>query len=338
MKKEYRVSEYAFDIVETSERLEGFSYGMRNIKTDSAELLENVDVETINEFLRCPDTKVKVVKIGDNYSLVAHNSVAKESVQVSGLGNHFVALVKIVEKANKLHEKRKENPNCKSITPDFIKAINKQILLYRYGEVAIGEFRTVDFFGREIPVEFDIMHDGGEVSPIRCVKLERSANKNVIQKINDFCEWANDAFKTDEDIMVKCAKFHADLVRIHPFRDGNKRTCRLLVNYMLLSHNHPMVNIPVEAKDEYLRCLNYANAFSNEAFRNECTEYREYYDKITKIYGERNEETKYYPLAKFMADYIKPRSNSIIKKMIDYDGHDDGKNFSAKQVPDEEEM
>jgi len=337
MKKEYKVSEFAFDIVETSERLEGFSYGMRNIRTNSSEILDNIDQDTISEFLRCPDTKVKVIKIGENYSVVAHNSVAKESVEVSGLGNHFVALVKIVDRAGKLYDKRKENPNIKTMSPDFIKAVNKQILLYRYGEVAIGEFRTVDFFGREIPVEFDIMHDGGVVSPIQCVRLEKSGNRNVIEKVNSFCDWANEAFKTDENIIYNCAKFHADLVRIHPFRDGNKRTCRLLVNYLLLSHNHPMINIPVEAKDEYLRCLNYANAFSSEAFRNECTEYREYYDKMTKIYGERTDETKYYPLAKFMADYIIPRSNSLIKKMINYDGKDDDKHFKAKQLPEEAE-
>lgn len=39
------------------------------------------------------------------------------------------------------------------------------------------------------------------------------------------------------------ADMHAELVRIHPFIDGNGRTSRLLMNFILLRHGFPIANI-----------------------------------------------------------------------------------------------
>jgi fido (protein-threonine AMPylation protein) len=49
---------------------------------------------------------------------------------------------------------------------------------------------------------------------------------------------------------------HAELIRVHPFEDGNGRTCRMMMNWILLRLG--LRPIRLEAlRDEYLTCLNH---------------------------------------------------------------------------------
>ncbi|PZV15395.1 MAG: Fic family protein [Leptolyngbya sp.] len=45
---------------------------------------------------------------------------------------------------------------------------------------------------------------------------------------------------------------HLKLVTIHPFRDGNGRTARLVMNLILISQEYPIVSIPSEKWAEYI--------------------------------------------------------------------------------------
>ncbi|MDO5665230.1 MAG: Fic family protein [Bacteroidia bacterium] len=49
---------------------------------------------------------------------------------------------------------------------------------------------------------------------------------------------------------------HYRYIRIHPFEDGNGRIARLLINYVLLRHNYPLIIIKTEDKANYLNILN----------------------------------------------------------------------------------
>lgn len=48
---------------------------------------------------------------------------------------------------------------------------------------------------------------------------------------------------------------HAEFVGIHPFRDGNGRTSRLMMNYILLENDYVPISIPVESKTDYCNAL-----------------------------------------------------------------------------------
>ena len=59
----------------------------------------------------------------------------------------------------------------------------------------------------------------------------------------------------DEKALVAAAFFHAKFENIHPFADGNGRTGRLVMNYILLMHDHPPVIIHEEDRKEYYAAL-----------------------------------------------------------------------------------
>lgn len=57
----------------------------------------------------------------------------------------------------------------------------------------------------------------------------------------------------------RAARVHGELVRIHPFVDGNGRTARLLLNLELLKAGFPAVIIPVEQRLAYYEALDAAH-------------------------------------------------------------------------------
>lgn len=61
--------------------------------------------------------------------------------------------------------------------------------------------------------------------------------------------------KTEKEIYELAFDAHFYLVSIHPFADGNGRTSRLLMNYILAFHNQPLAIIYKEDKQSYFEAL-----------------------------------------------------------------------------------
>lgn len=55
--------------------------------------------------------------------------------------------------------------------------------------------------------------------------------------------------------IVIAARFHGFYEYLHPFRDGNGRTGRLVSNYILLRLGHPVLVIPSDCRNEYISAL-----------------------------------------------------------------------------------
>ena len=55
--------------------------------------------------------------------------------------------------------------------------------------------------------------------------------------------------------LVVSAKWHGYYEYLHPFRDGNGRTGRLLSNFILLQANHPLLIIRLEDRASYISAL-----------------------------------------------------------------------------------
>ena len=55
--------------------------------------------------------------------------------------------------------------------------------------------------------------------------------------------------------LVLAAIIHNQFEYIHPFRDGNGRVGRLLLNFVLLKYKYPPLNIDLEDRLEYYNVL-----------------------------------------------------------------------------------
>ena len=55
--------------------------------------------------------------------------------------------------------------------------------------------------------------------------------------------------------MVVAARFHGFFEYLHPFRDGNGRTGRLLTNWILLHAGHPLLIIELKDREQYITAL-----------------------------------------------------------------------------------
>lgn len=74
--------------------------------------------------------------------------------------------------------------------------------------------------------------------------------------MTDLVDWFNKEEETGKLSPVQIASiFHYRYIRIHPFEDGNGRIARLMVNYILLRHDWPMVVVRYRDKSQYIEAL-----------------------------------------------------------------------------------
>ena len=78
--------------------------------------------------------------------------------------------------------------------------------------------------------------------------------RDVPALIDGFAKWLSAAESMDEPIAF-AAEAHARLSSIHPFRDGNGRVSRLVMNTILLQHGYLPVSIPPIRRHEYISAL-----------------------------------------------------------------------------------
>ncbi|MBR6921051.1 MAG: Fic family protein [Clostridia bacterium] len=77
--------------------------------------------------------------------------------------------------------------------------------------------------------------------------------EDVSDEMNELLDELKDV--PDEKALTAAAYFHAKFENIHPFADGNGRTGRILMNYILLIHDHPPIVIHEEDRKEYYNAL-----------------------------------------------------------------------------------
>jgi Fic family protein len=88
--------------------------------------------------------------------------------------------------------------------------------------------------------------------------------------LEQLCKTVNEKIDSVEgiEIMNLAADLHYNLVNIHPWGDGNGRVSRLMMNYIQLYHNEPLIKIFNEDRAEYIAALNETEQANNpEIFR-----------------------------------------------------------------------
>jgi Fic family protein len=166
---------------------------------------------------------------------------------------HDVAITLVYE-----HAADRERP----ITESFIKQLNKIILVNPFWKDAItpdgqktkrlidtGDYKKYSNSVRLSTGEM-FYYASPEETPI------------LMTELVEYCR--SQQISPDVPIAELAASLHYRFVRIHPFDDGNGRTARLLMNYILLKNNLPPVII--KNKKDYLNALHRADSGDIAAF------------------------------------------------------------------------
>lgn len=125
------------------------------------------------------------------------------------------------------------------IDEELLKEINRRVtrhtLSYHAPEAIAGEYTTTDMTAGDT-----VFGDHKELIA-RVPKLLDSTEKAIVA--------------ANVHPMILAARFHGFYEYLHPFRDGNGRTGRLVSNYILLRMEHPLLIIPSENRKEYIAAL-----------------------------------------------------------------------------------
>ncbi len=86
-------------------------------------------------------------------------------------------------------------------------------------------------------------------------------------QMHDLMGWyKNELTREDVNPIILAANFHYKFIRIHPFDDGNGRTARILMNFILMQFDYPPVIIKTENKQDYYAVLRQADGGVLEPF------------------------------------------------------------------------
>lgn len=70
------------------------------------------------------------------------------------------------------------------------------------------------------------------------------------------------------DPVERAARLHHGIASIHPFTDGNGRTARLAMNFILLAAGYPPISIPTDLRQDYYNALEAADSGDFQTWQN----------------------------------------------------------------------
>lgn len=141
--------------------------------------------------------------------------------------DHFEAFEYVIQNA--------QHPLDEALLKEINKRVTLHTISYRSPEAIPGEYTTTDMAAG------DTVFGDHEQLIAKVPKLLESTEKAI----------ASAAVHP----MILAARFHGFYEYLHPFRNGNGRTGRLVSNYILLRSGHPLLIIPSEARQEYISAL-----------------------------------------------------------------------------------
>jgi len=149
------------------------------------------------------------------------------------------------------HAKNKDEEETKGVANaiEFIRTTSEDLslnLILRLHELCF--LKSKHFAGKLRNVEVVISNSSGEIIH---QGIPAKEVKSALLEMVDWYKKNKDKFKP----LVLSVLIHNQFEYIHPFQDGNGRVGRLLLNYILIRNNYPPVNINLEDRQEYYKCL-----------------------------------------------------------------------------------
>lgn len=179
-----------------------------------------------DEFLRYAQGSVSVE--GNSLTLQEANLVLTKGAGISGKTIDEIKEIANMKKAAQVSKKIKE------INEKTIKKIHSGIMS-GFEEKKPGEYRQEPMFIQ-----------GSKVKPVKAEDVEKSMKKLV--------EWQKKQEGKKYPIEL-ASEFHARFEQIHPFLDGNGRTGREILNFILQQNGLPRAIINLKNRESYIVLL-----------------------------------------------------------------------------------
>jgi len=185
------------------------------------------------------------------YGITAGEKPLKDHIEMTG---HNEALKWIIDLVNE------ERP----LTENFIRQVHELILKDSYSAAAVTEegvpSRIVVEVGQYKRKPNHVRPPSGEI-------FRFASPEETPALMMDLIAWyKKKKNQKDYDVVALATEFHYKFIRIHPFDDGNGRTARIMMNFILMSAGYPPVIIRTEDKKNYLLALRSADSGNFVAF------------------------------------------------------------------------
>ena len=138
------------------------------------------------------------------------------------------------------------------MTLEFIEKLN-EILTKNTGVIYPGRIRF-----------FPVKIEGADFTPPN--------EQDVPKLLKDMIKFYYENKNKFHPFVMACL-IHAKFVEIHPFEDGNGRTGRALMNWVLMKADYPKLYIPVTKRQKYYEAIDLHNA----------KKYKEYCNKLFEV-------------------------------------------------------
>ena len=132
---------------------------------------------------------------------------------------------------------------------DYIKATKDEFSLNLIKEIHKICFEGTKHFAGQLRKVEVIIKDG-----LGNIIHQGAPVKKVESLLKELVKWYVKHKKKYSPLLL-AALVHNQFEHIHPFQDGNGRVGRLLLNYILLKHNYPPVNIRLKDRQRYYEAL-----------------------------------------------------------------------------------
>lgn len=116
-----------------------------------------------------------------------------------------------------------------------------------------------------------------EVWPNGVPEVHYADPSEIPSKMQELISWYKEIEGKEHPVKV-AALLHLKFVTIHPFRDGNGRNARLLMNFELVKHGYLIINIQPDkdSRNAYMKALQVAQVKGNtDPFINLVSDYEE---------------------------------------------------------------
>jgi len=157
--------------------------------------------------------------------------------------------------------KAEAKDKSRMLSERFIRELNQTILVRDYYKTSSdGDYRYKINVGVYKTRPNSVITPAGEL-------FDYASPEETPSLMGDLVAWHN-AVETGHVPSLHpielAALFHYRYIRIHPFEDGNGRIARLLVNYILLRHNYPMLVIRSDDRNNYLKALRQCDSLTGK--------------------------------------------------------------------------